>query len=316
MKKILLGYKFKKEGFSALESNFELVYPEKEYFGKEELFALLPEFDVLVPSFKFQIDKELIDRGCNLRLIANFGVGYNNIDIEYAASKGITVANTPTSVLEPTAELCFGLILSTARRIAFCDRHLRSQESLPWGLYDNLGVSVYGKTLGIYGMGRIGQAVARRAVASGMNILYHNRQPLAKDIEERYNARYVNFDELLTLSDFLSLNAPATKDTFHIISERELNMMKPSAILINTSRGTLVDESALIDALKQNKILGASLDVYENEPHFSPELRILENTVLTPHVGTQTYEARLSMQKEVVSNILGYFSGKEISKVN
>ncbi|GAB6012056.1 NAD(P)-dependent oxidoreductase [Viscerimonas tarda] len=316
MKKILLGYKFKREGFSALEENFELVYPEKEYFGKEELLDMLPAFDVLVPSFKFHTGKEIIDRGHNLKLIANFGVGYNNIDVEYASLKGITVTNTPYAVLEPTAELCFGLILATARRIAFYDRHLRRPEGLSWGLYDNPGISVYGKTLGIYGMGRIGQAVARRAIASGMNILYYNRHPLAKEIEEKYNARYVDFDELLASSDFLSLNAPATQATYRVIGEKELDKMKQSCILINTSRGSLVDEQALIEALKQGKIAGAGLDVYENEPRFSTGLKTLENVVLTPHVGTQTVEDRGNMQKEVVSNILGYFAGEAISKVN
>jgi len=170
--------------------------------------------------------------------------------------------------------------------------------------------------LGIYGMGRIGQAVARRAVASGMKIIYHNRKPLSKDIEEKYDAHYVSFDELLSLSDFISLNAPATPDTFHLISEPEIAKMKPTAILINTSRGSLVDEVALINALKHKEILAAGLDVYENEPRINPVLKALENVVLTPHAGTQTIEGRIDMQREVAQNILGFFNGGNISRIN
>lgn len=316
MRKVLLGYKFRRESFSTLEKDFEVVYPEKEYFKRDELINILPEFEVLVPSFKFQIDKEIIDRGENLKLIANFGVGYNNIDVDYAASKGIVVTNTPHSVTEPTAELCFALLLAVARKIGFYDRHLRTEEGVSWRLYDNLGVSVYGKTLGIFGMGRIGQALARRAIASGMKIIYHNRKPLPKDIEERYNAEYVEFDQLLMASDFLSLNAPATNATFHLIGCNEIRKMKSSAIIINAARGTLIDEAALIKALKNHEIWGAGLDVYENEPHFSSELKTLDNVVLAPHAGTQTVEGREDMQHEVVSNILGFFNNGDISKVD
>lgn len=316
MKKVLLGYNFLREGFSSLEQDFELIYPENEYFQREEIISLLPDCDVLVPSFKFLTDKELIDHGKKLKLIANFGVGYNNIDVVYAAQKGITVTNTPNSVLEPTAELCFGLMIATARRISFYDRHIRKPKELSWGLYDNPGVGLYGKTLGIYGMGRIGQSIARRAVASGMNVIYYNRKPVSSDIEEKYNARYVSFDDLLAQSDFLSLNAPATPETYHLIGEAELKKMKSSAILINTARGSLVDEKALAKALSNKQILAAGLDVYENEPKITPELLVLENVVMTPHAGTQTVDGRLDMQREVADNILGFFNNGQISKVN
>lgn len=315
-KRVLLGYKFLEEGFSSLEDNFELAYPKSEYFSKEEILEMLPSFDVLVPSFKFQTNKEIIDKGNNLKLIANFGVGYNNIDVDYAAQKGIAVTNTPYSVLEPTAELCFGLIITTARRISYYDRNIRTPRKLSWGLYDNPGVGLFGKTLGIYGMGRIGQAVARRAVAFGMKIIYHNRKPLSADIEAKYNARYVSLDELFSSSDVLTLNAPATPETYHFIGKEELHKMKSSAILINTSRGALVDEMALAEALSKNEILAAGLDVFENEPKITSALLELDNVVLTPHAGTQTIEGRLDMQKEVARNILGFFSGGEISKVN
>lgn len=315
MKKILMGYNFKREGFAELEGKFEMIYPDKERFTKEEIISLIVDVDVLIPNFSFQTNAEIIDAGKNLKLIANFGVGYNNIDVVYAVSKGITVTNTPNSVLEPTAELCFGLMLATARRIGYYNNKLHAGERLGWGLYDDAGLPIYGQTLGIYGMGRIGQAVARRAVASGMKIIYHNRKRLDQKIEELYNASYVDFDTLLRQSDVLSLNAPATKETFHLIGSNELNKMKSTAILINTARGSLVDEKALIEALRNNKIFGAGLDVYENEPKISPELREFDNVVLTPHAGTQTYIGRMEMQSEVAKNIINFFEGGEISNV-
>ncbi len=316
MKKVILGYRFLEEGFSTLSRNYELVYPQSEYFSREELEEILPDADVLVPSFKFRTDQQIIDAGKKLKLIANFGVGYNNIDVDYATSKGITVTNTPHSVTEPTAELGFGLMLAAARRIGYYDRHLRTEQGLKWGLYDNLGLSVYGKTLGIFGMGHIGQAMARRGIASGMTIIYHNRKPLPTDIEKKYQAEFVNFDTLLSSSDFLSVNAPATDETYHIIGEQQLKKMKPSSVLLNIARGALIDEQALLVALKENIIAAAALDVYENEPRFNPEFKMLENVVLSPHAGTQTLEARLNMQREVAANIDGFFNNRPVSKVN
>jgi len=316
MKKILMCHNFMREGFASLEGKFEFIYPTEKLFRKEEVIERIADADVLVPNFTFQTDAEIIDHGKNLKLISNFGVGYNNIDIEYAAKKGITVTNTPYSVLEPTAELCFAILMATARRIGFYNNKLHNREKMGWGLYDNMGMPVYGKTLGIYGMGRIGQAVARRAVASGMKVIYHNRKPLDKAIEKQYNAVYVDFDTLLTQSDFISLNAPSTTETYHLMGKDEFKKMKKTAILINTARGPLVDEQALVKALKEEEIFAAGLDVYENEPKITTELLDLENVVLTPHAGTLTYDARMDMQREVAKNILNFFSGGEVNKVN
>lgn len=315
-KKILSGHNFHREPFEVLNDLFDVTYPALGYFKKEQILDIIGEYEVFIPNFSFYTDREIIDKAKNLKLIANFGVGYNNIDVDYAAQKGIVVTNTPHSVLEPTAELCFGLIHAVARRIGFYNNKLRTPEGISWGLYDNPGVAVYGKTLGIYGFGRIGQAIARRAVAAGMNIIYHNRKPVANEIEEKYNARYVSFDDLLSLSDFISINAPATPETYHIIDEKAIGKMKSNAILINTSRGSTVDEVALIKALKDNRIFGAGLDVYETEPRINPEFLKLENVVLTPHAGTQTIEGRYDMQREVAENIINFYNGKEISKVN
>lgn len=315
-KKILFGYQFMREGFSRLENDFELVFPETKSFTREEILERIERFDVFVPSFAFTADQELIDAGKNLQMIANFGAGYDKVDVKYAATQGIVVTNTPNAVLEPTAELCFSILSAAARRIPFYDRYVRSVDAIGLGLYDCPGTDLYGKTLGIFGMGRIGQAVARRAVASGMNIIYHNRKPVTKEIEKSYNARYVNFDELLTASDFLSLNAPATSETYHLIGDAEFEKMKPSAIIVNTARGTLIDEKALIKALTNRVIKGAALDVYDHEPKVADELKQMDNVVLTPHAGTQTIEAKLAIQREVADNIIGFYSGSTISKVN
>lgn len=315
-KKILSGHNFHREPFSELETLFDITYPEKSYFKKDEILEMIGEYDVFIPNFSFFTDKEIIDKAVNLKLIANYGVGYNNIDVDYAAQKGITVTNTPQAVLEPTAELCFGLMHAVARKIGYFNNKLRGSERVGWGLYDNLGLSLYGKTLGIYGMGRIGQAIARRAIASGMNVIYHNRRPLDPSIEKEYNAKYVSFDDLLIQSDYISVNAPATSETYHIINATAIAKMKSSAILVNTSRGSTVEEKALIEALKENRIYGAGLDVYETEPNINPEFFALDNVVLTPHAGTQTLDGRHDMQREVASNIIGFFKGEKVSKVN
>lgn len=314
MKKILMGYDFKREGFEILQDKFDIIYPDKQHFTKEEIISKIEDVDVLVPNFSFQTDADVINAGKNLKLIANYGVGCDNIDVAYANEKGLTVTNTPNSVLEPTAELCFALLMATARRIGYYNNKIHAGERIGWGLFEDLSLPIYGQTLGIYGMGRIGQAVARRAVASGMKVIYCNRNRLEQQIEDRYDAKYVDFDTLLSQSDFVSLNAPATAETYRLIGEEEFKKMKSSAILINTARGKLVDEKALINAIRNKDIFGAGLDVYENEPKISSELCQLENVVMTPHAGTKTYAGRLEMQEEVAHNIINFFEGGPISR--
>ena len=315
-KKILMGYNFKREGFETLEDKYEIIYPENNVFTLDEIIEKVTDVDVLVPSFTYHVDNKVIDAGKNLKLIANYGAGFNNIDTEYAAKKGVTVTNTPQSVLEPTAELCFGLIMATARRIGYYNYKLHEGARLDWTLYGELGMPLYGQTLGIYGMGRIGQAVARRAIASGMNIIYHNRKRLAEDIEKKYNARYVDFDTLLTDSDVISLNAPSTPETYHLMGAEEFKKMKKTAIIVNTVRGQLIDDDALIEALKTGSIYAAGLDVYPNEPKIPEGYFALDNVVLCPHAGTKTLAARIASAKEVSKNIINFFEGGEIDKVN
>ena len=272
---------------------FTTSLPEEGFqrLRTHQLYAALEEAEVLVSTFDKPVTREMIMSAPHLQLVANFGVGFNNIDLEACRERGIRVTNTPNPVIEPTAELAFALMHDVARRTAEFDRKLRAGKAEPFGVMNNLSHSLYGKTLGIIGMGRIGQALARRAVASGMRIVYHNRRPLGDEAIRRLGdeaIRYVSKEELLTEADFVSLNLPYTPEVKHIIDGKALRMMKPTAYLINTARGAHVDEEALVKALKEGEIAGAAMDVYEHEPQITPELLTLDNVVLSPHTGTGT----------------------------
>ena len=314
-KKIALTTKLPAEGFRRLEGH--------------TLYAPLEEAEVLVSTFDYKVSREMIEGMPKLRLIANFGAGYNNIDLEVCRERGIRVTNTPQPVIEPTAELAFALMIDVARRVSEFDRMLRSHNGengvngdAPkalngvFGVMRNLSHSLYGKTLGILGMGRIGQALARRAVASGMRIIYHNRHEINGDALKTLNGgndemvKYVDFQTLLQDSDYLSLNLPYTPEVHHIIGKPELGMMKRSAFLINTARGAHVDEAALVEALKSGIIAGAALDVYEFEPQISEELLKLPNVVLSPHTGTGTWEGRIAMCENVVDYIIAFVENR------
>ena len=291
------------EGFARLEQH--------------TLYAPLEEAEVLVSTFDKPVTREMIMSAPHLQLVTNFGVGFNNIDLEACRERGIRVTNTPQPVIEPTAELAFALMHDVARRTAEFDRKLREGKAEPFGVMNNLSHSLYGKTLGIIGMGRIGRALARRAVASGMRIVYHNRRPLGDETMRLlgYDASFVSKDELLRTADFVSLNLPYTPEVKHLIGATELRMMKSTAYLINTARGAHVDEEALVKALKEGEIAGAAMDVYEHEPKIHPELLTLDNVVLSPHTGTGTWEGRIAMCENVCDNILAW-QQQDINKMN
>lgn len=282
-----------------------------------KLYAPLSEATVLVSTFDYPVTREMIASAPSLQLITNFGVGFNNIDLDACRERGIRVTNTPQPVIEPTAELAFALMHDVARRTAEFDRKLRLGTAEPFGVMNNLSHSLYGKTLGIIGMGRIGQALARRAVASGMTVIYHNRRPLGDEAMRLlgYEATYVSMEELLQISDFISLNLPYAPEVKHLIGANELRMMKSTAYLINTARGAHVDEQALVQALKTGEIAGAAMDVYEHEPQIHPELLKLDNVVLSPHTGTGTWEGRIAMCENVCDNILAW-EKQELHKMN
>lgn len=290
--------------------------PDEPYFEETALCGgMLQDTEVLISTFDYQVTREIIRSASSLRLIANFGAGYNNIDLDACRERGIRVTNTPQPVIEPTAELAFALMLDITRRTALRDRQLRNGAAEPFGVMSNLSHSLYGKTLGIIGMGRIGQALARRAVAFGMQIIYHNRHRLPVEVERLYGARYVSMNQLLEEADIVSLNLPYSAESHHLIGAEQLSRMKRSAYLVNTARGAHVDETALVQALRENRIAGAALDVYENEPHIATELLHLDNVVLSPHTGTGTMEGRMAMCECVCDNIL-YFATNQLTKMN
>ena len=298
---------------------FTTILPEEGFqrLQGHTIYAPLEEAEVLVSTFDYRVTREMINSAPYLRLITNFGVGFNNIDLDACRERGIRVTNTPQPVIEPTAELAFALMHDVARRTAEFDRKLRAGIAEPFGVMNNLSHSLYGKTLGVIGMGRIGQALARRAVASGMSIIYHNRKPLGDEVIRRlgYEVRYVSKEELLQTADFVSLNLPYTPEVKHLIGEKELKMMKRSSFLVNTARGAHVDEEALVKALREGEIAGAAMDVYEHEPQIHPELLTLDNVVLSPHTGTGTWEGRIAMCENVCDNILAW-KQQDINKMN
>ena len=308
--KILVTYDIPREPFASLPENWEVTFPEKEALDKEELIRMLPDYDVMLAIFHHPIDKEILDAGKKLKLISNYGVGYNNIDIRYARQKGIAVSNTPHSVCNPTAELAMALMLSAARRIAECNLRIRTEKESMWGTMRNLGFGLEGKTLGIIGMGNIGKTVAKLAEAFRMNVIYYNQH------SEVPGYRKTDLPSLLQQSDFITLHTPLTPETRHLIGKQELAQMKKTAILINTARGAVIDEAALTESLMKREIAGAALDVFEYEPRITEQLYRLDNVVLTPHIGTGTIDARIAMGQEAIDNIRNFFAGTPTNIVN
>ncbi len=310
--KILVTYQIPRDPFLNLPKSWEVIFPEedKEFFTDEELIARIGECEVLLSIFSRPVNRAVIDAGVKLKLISNFGVGFNNIDIAYARSKNIAVTNTPLSVCNPTAEHAMALMLAVSRRVGECNITLRTKKEAIWGTMRNLGHTLEGKTLGIVGMGRIGQNVAKKAEAFGMHVVYTNART------EVPGYKRLPLQELLKTSDVVSFHVPLTSETKGMIGADELALMKPNAILVNTSRGAVIHEAALAEALERGHLFGAGLDVFEQEPHIHEKLYTLPNVVLTPHVGNGTCEARVATGAEALGNILAFFTGTPTNVVN
>jgi glyoxylate reductase len=274
-------------------------------FSKVQLIDALNKAEVLVPTVTDKIDEELIkSSGENLKLIASFGTGVDHIDLRAAKKKGILVTNTPGVLTEDTADVVMSLILAVPRRIVEGDKKTRDGNWNGWSPTGMLGHRINGKRLGVVGMGRIGQAVARRAKGFGMSIHYHNRNKLHSEIEDSLEATWwQNLDQMISRMDIISINCPHTDQTHHMIGEKQLNLFQKHSYLVNAARGEIVDERKLTDLLVSGNIAGAGLDVYENEPEIDKRLRKLNNVVLLPHIGSATIEGRVAMGEKVIINI-------------
>jgi glyoxylate reductase len=279
--------------------------------SRAELVDAVKTCDVLVPTITDKIDAGLLGQaGENLKLIANFGAGIDHIDVETARQRGILVSNTPDVVTEDTADMAMALLMAVVRKIPQGLQAMQSGEWTGWSPTAYLGGRLGGRRLGILGMGRIGQAVARRASAFRMQIHYHNRRRLRPEIEDTLGATYwESLDQMVARMDILTINCPHTPSTFHLMNARRLRLLKPSAVIVNTSRGEVIDENALTRMLRANELAGAGLDVYEHGTDINPRLRELENVVLLPHMGSATLEGRIEMGEKVIINIKTYADG-------
>ena len=308
--KVLVTREIPDVGLSVLE-RFDVTVLSESRPGREELLEAVSGAAGILATVTEKIEAELMDAaGDELKVVANMAVGYDNVDLEAANERGVVVTNTPEVLNETTADTAFMLMLAAARRLGEAERLLRSGGWDAWGPKQLTGPDVWGKTLGIVGFGRIGQALARRAKGFAMDIAYHD-QYRNEDAERELGARYLDLEELLRASDFVSIHTPLTPETTHLIGAKELSSMKREAVLVNTSRGPVVDEAALADALAERRIFAAGLDVYENEPEVHPKLLELENVVLAPHIGSASIETRDKMAALAAENLATVLRGEQ-----
>lgn len=294
------------------EAGLEIdVYTGSGLITKEELVKRIVGKDYLITPLSTQVDKDVINADPDLKIIANYGAGFNNIDAAYARQKGIPVTNTPEVSTVSTAEVTTGLMITLAHRMVEGDKLMRTKGFDGWSPLFFLGHELSGKTLGIVGMGQIGQAVAKRMKAFDMNIIYSQRTRLDPKVEAQFDAKFVSLKELIQTSDVLSLHCPLNDATHHMIGAPEFKQMKSSAYLINAARGPVIDEAALLEALKAGELAGAALDVYEAEPNVDDGFKALDNVILTPHVGNATVEARDAMAAIVAKNTVRIDQGQE-----
>ncbi|MDT2828331.1 2-hydroxyacid dehydrogenase family protein [Enterococcus viikkiensis] len=317
MSKIYLSAKLPELGTQLLkEAALEYkVFEGNGLISKKELLKNVADCEVLICPLSTQVDREVIDAAPKLKLIANFGAGFNNIDSAYAKEQKIYVTNTPVVSTNATAELTAGLIIALSRRIVEGDRLMHHEGFEGWAPLFFLGHELKGKTLGIIGMGQIGQALGKMMRAFGMKIIYNQRHPLAPEVEESLQATYLSQTEVIQQADVLSLHAPLTEATHHLLSSESFSKMKDSAFLINAARGPLIDEVALVEALKNHQLAGAALDVYEFEPKVTEALKNFDNVILTPHIGNASVEARDQMATIVAKNAIALLNQQPIKYI-
>lgn len=296
-----------------MKARFDVeVREEESVIEKEELLRRVKGKHGLLCILTDAVDAEVMDAaGRQLKIISNYGAGYDKIDVAAATERGILVTNTPGALTETTADLTVGLLIAAARRIVEGDKYVRECRYEGWGPSFFLGQEVWGKTLGIVGMGRIGKAVAKRmSKGFGMKILYNDKLGASAEVDEELGARHVGLGELLRQADFVSVHTPLNEETTRMIGEEEFGLMKPSAVLVNTSRGNVVDQRALAKALKEKRIFAAALDVYEDEPRCPVELIPLQNVIIIPHIGSASEETRARMSEMAADALVDFFEGK------
>ena len=293
-----------------LRERFEVqVNTSDGQMSREELLKAIVDVDALVCLPSERIDAELLDAAAELRVISNYAVGFNNVDVDAATARGVMVTNTPDVVTDATADLAWAILMAIARDVLVVDRFARSGEWKEWRPEAFIAADITGTALGIVGLGRIGRAMARRAAGFDMRVLYSDAYRAGPEIERRFGAEFVEMDSLLRESDFVTLHVPLNDATRHLIGERELSLMKPTAYLVNASRGPIVDEQALVRALRSHEIAGAALDVYENEPWLAEGLAALDNVILIPHLGANSRRTRDRMAGMTVENVVAALSG-------
>ncbi len=293
------------------EAGFEVrANPDDRPWSRAELLAAVADADALLCMLSEPVNAELLDAAPSLKVVSNYAVGFDNIDVAEARGRGVEVTTTPDVLTEATADLAWALLLAAARRLGEGDRLVRAGEWTGWGPNQLIGQPVAGRTLGIVGMGSIGRAVARRGRGFSMPVVYFNRNRLDPAVEAELGARYVSLDELLATADVISLHAPLNDDSRHMIDAAALARMKPTAVIVNTGRGALIDEAALVEALSEGRIAAAGLDVYEREPALTDGLTALDNVVMAPHLGSATTTARAAMVRLCAENVTNVLVGR------
>ncbi|MCP4344210.1 MAG: D-glycerate dehydrogenase [Desulfobacterales bacterium] len=314
-KKIYITRQLPETGINLLKEKFDVEVAQKRLTNQEMLIREIADCDAVVTLLSDKIDEKVLSSAPNLKIVANYAVGYNNIDISAAKKYRIMVTNTPGVLTNATAEIAFALLINLTRKIIEADKFTRDGKFIGWDPLLLMGDELKGKTIGIIGLGRIGQDMALKCRAFGMNIIYHNRKPADKKTENALSAKYRQIDELLELSDVISIHTPLNQETHHLVNDDAFEKMKHGVYIINTSRGELIHEEALVRALQSGKVKGAGLDVYEFEPKVTKELLSMENVVLLPHIGSATIETRSKMSEMVAKNVIAALKGKKPANI-